>query len=338
MIAVTTNPLPTDNYPLSTKMFLGIEIGGTKIQLGVGPGDGSAPAAFERLEVKRRGGGEAIRRQVAIAGRALIEQHPVAAVGVGFGGPIDPRSQRTVKSHQVEGWDDFPLADWCRHTFQLPAVIANDADAAGLAEARFGAGRGRRIVFYITVGSGIGGALIIDAEPYAGSAGIAAELGHLRPGLQADRPDRTVESRSSGWAIAKAAKARLVECKKHKAGDPSAAELLELCGGQIDGVTTRQIGRAAAAGNRLALDVLRRGVESLGWAVAQMITLLAPEVVVVGGGVGQLGEQLFFSPLREQVERYVFPPLAQSYRIVPAALGEAVVVHGALALAAQQPA
>jgi len=319
-------------------MFLGIEIGGTKLQLGVGCGDGTTPVAFERLDVMRSGGGEAIRRGVAVAGRALIAQHPVAAVGVGFGGPVDPRTQRTVKSHQIGGWDDFPLGEWCRHTFQLPAVIVNDADAAGLAEARFGAGRGHRIVFYITVGSGIGGALIINAAPYGGSAGIAAELGHLRPGPQADRPQQTVESRSSGWAVAEAAKARIVECNKLKAGDPSADELLELCGGQIDGVTTQQIGRAAAAGNRIALDVIGRGAESLGWAVAQMITLLAPDVVVIGGGVALLGEQLFFSPLREQVERYVFPPLAQSYRIVPAALGEAVVVHGALALAAQQPA
>jgi glucokinase len=84
----------------------------------------------------------------------------------------------------------------------------------------------------------------------------------------------------------------------------------------------------------LAAEVLGRSCQVLGWAVAQTITLLAPEVVVVGGGVSLLGEELFFAPLREAVQRYVFPPLATSFEIVPAALGELVVVHGAIVLAA----
>ena len=92
--------------------------------------------------------------------------------------------------------------------------------------------------------------------------------------------------------------------------------------------------QAAAEGNELAREVLGHAHEALGWAIAQTITLLAPEVVVVGGGVSLAGEQLFFAPLRKQVERYVFPPLAESYEIRPAELGELVVVQGALALAA----
>ena len=101
---------------------------------------------------------QGIRRQIDQAGRRLIAGHSVRAIGIGFGGPVDAAPGRTMKSHQIEGWHDFPLVDWCRQTLALPAAIANDADAAGLAEARFGAGRGQRIVFYITVGSGIGGA------------------------------------------------------------------------------------------------------------------------------------------------------------------------------------
>ncbi len=315
-------------------MFLGIEIGGTKLQLGVGRGDGTPPAALERLEVDRRQGAEGIRRQIAEAGRRLIAGHDVRGIGIGFGGPVDAAAGRTVKSHQIEGWNDFPLADWCRQTFSLPAAIANDADAAGLAEARFGAGRGGRVVFYITVGSGIGGALVIDGNVYPGGTGVAAELGHLRPGLPCDRPAMTVEAAASGWGIAAAVQARLAESKETE--DKSVADLLSRCDGRIERLTCKLVAQAAGAGNVLARELFRHAVQTLGWAVAQMITLLAPNVVVLGGGVPQAGESLFFAPLRREVGRYVFPPLADRFRIVPAALGEEVVVHGALAVAAAQ--
>jgi glucokinase len=312
-------------------MFLGIEIGGTKLQLGVGRGDGTPLATLQRLEVNVRDGAAGIRRQIEEAGRRLIARHGLRAIGVGFGGPVEAAAGRTIKSHQIEGWDDFPLADWCRQALALPAAICNDADAAGLAEARFGAGRGQRVVFYITVGSGIGGALMIDGKVYGGSSGVAAELGHLRPGLQADRPAMTVEAAASGWGIAAAARAALA------AGtDPSAAELLARADGHADRLTCQLLAQAASEGNPLARQVFRRAVQTLGWAIAQMITLMAPGVVVLGGGVPQAGEALFFAPLRAEVERYVFPPLRDRYRIVPAALGEAVVLHGALAVAAER--
>jgi glucokinase len=110
--------------------------------------------------------------------------------------------------------------------------------------------------------------------------------------------------------------------------------LIRRAGGDILRLTARHVGLAAAEGNRTAVAVLAQSCGVLGWAIAQTITLLAPEVVVLGGGVSLLGEELFLAPLRRAVERYVFPPLLGTYRIVPAALGEAVVVHGALALAA----
>ncbi len=312
-------------------MFLGIEVGGTKLQLGVGRGDGTPLESLDRLEVDARQGAAGIRRQIENVGRRLIARHGVRAIGIGFGGPVDAAAGRTIKSHQIAGWDDFSLVDWCRQTLALPAAICNDADAAGLAEARFGAGRGQRVVFYVTVGSGIGGALVIDGRVYGGSSGVAAELGHLRPGLQADRPEMTVEAAASGWGIAAAAQAVLTAGTSQPVAD-----LFARAGGHIDRVTCKLLAQAAGEGNPLAQEVFRRAVETLGWAVAQMITLLAPGVVVLGGGVPQAGEALFFAPLRAEVERYVFPPLRDRYRIVPAAMGEAVVVHGALAVAASQ--
>ena len=341
-------------------MYLGIEIGGTKLQLGVGAGDGSPLAAFERLDVDRATGGAGIRGQIAAVGQKLIQDHDVKGVGIAFGGPIDRVAGRTIRSHQIEGWTDFPLVEWCRQTLGLPVGVANDADTAGLAEARFGAGRGRRVVFYITVGSGIGGAIVLDGHIFGGGSGVAGEIGHLRPGLHADRPDTTVESIASGWAITEAAQSRLTDRVSHSLGqiissgrpedaesvrqrlieaeeaeEEFAADLLERCDGQLDRLTTKMLAQAANDGNRLAEDVFRHAVQTLGWAVAQMITLLSPEVVVIGGGVSLVGESLFFSPLRAEVNRYVFPPHRGTYRILPAALGEEVVLHGALALAAE---
>jgi glucokinase len=341
-------------------MFLGIEIGGTKLQLGVGRGDGSLLVSLERAIVNPARGAEGIREQIERIGLTLIARHPIDAIGIGFGGPVDRRAGRTITSHQIEGWDDFPLADWCRSLFNLPVVLANDSDSAGTAEARFGAGKGRRVVFYINVGSGIGGALVIDGKPHSGGLGIAAEVGHLRPGLAADTPDQTVESLASGWAIAEMARSRLADPASHplsaamfddeprepelvrqrliereEAEELFAGDLLERCGGRVDRLTTQQLGQAALEGNELAREIFRRAAKVVGWAIAQAITLVAPEVVVVGGGVPLLGDELYLDPVRKEVGRYVFPPLRDSFEIVPAALGEEVVVHGVLALAAE---
>jgi glucokinase len=342
-------------------MFLGIEIGGTKLQVGVGGGDGGPLAAIERSEVDRAEGARGIRQQIAALAAPLLQRFPVRAVGIGFGGPIDCVTGRTIKSHHIGGWNDFPLVEWSRQTLGLPTAVANDADTAGLAEARFGAGRGKQVVFYVTVGSGIGGALILGGQIYRGGSGVAAEIGHLRPGLQSDRPDLTLEAIASGWGITAEAQARLAaEPMTHsldqlvggerpegpeslrqrlidaeEAGEEFAADLRERCEGRLEQLTTRLIGQAAAEGNRLAEDIFHRAVQALGWGVAQMITLLSPEVVVIGGGVPLAGETLFFAPLRQEVNRYVFPPLRNTFRVVPAALGEEVVIHGALALAAE---
>ena len=304
-------------------MFLGIEIGGTKLQLGVGDADTSKLATLQRANVCPADGAEGIRRQIQQIAAPLIEQYGVQAVGFGFGGPVDIKKGRVVKSHHVVGWDDFPLADWCRNTFQLPAAVANDSDMAGLGEARFGAGRGAKVVFYTNVGSGIGGALVIQGRVYVGGAGIASELGHVRPGPQAETPQDIVELASSGWAIAAAARndARL------------SAELQQKNNCTPDRLNAKMVAEAAAAGNQSALAIFRRATQNYGWAIAQMITLLSPETIVIGGGVPLAGEALFFAPLRREIERYVFPPLRNTYKIAPAELGEEVVVFGALALA-----
>lgn len=347
-----------------SERYLGIEIGGTKLQVGVG-GEGGPPLlALRRAEVDPEKGAEGIRTRIAELAAPLIREYRPVAAGIAFGGPLDARTGRTYLSHHIAGWEDFPLADWCRETLGLPAALGNDADLAGLAEARFGAGKGHEAVFFFTVGTGIGGALIHQGRIYGGSCGIAAELGHLRPGPGAREPGDDLESYSAGWGIAKNARAcvSVILANDAVSNDDdeallrwrgrlqwedlplppegtraaiigqAAEDLLRTAGGDPARLSAKLVGEAARQGNLVALCILRRAIRTLGWAVGQMITLMAPSCVVVGGGVSLLGEELFFAPLRREVEQYVFPALRNSYEIVPAALGEEVMVHGAVAL------
>ncbi|MCA9176419.1 MAG: ROK family protein [Planctomycetales bacterium] len=335
---------------------LGIEIGGTKLQLGIGAGDGTLLDLRRAPIDARRGAGE-IRRAIAELGGLLVGEYAPESVGVGFGGPV--LNGRTIVSHQVEGWQDFPLQQWLEEQWSLPVRLANDCDAAALAEATYGAGRDARIVFYVTVGTGVGGGLVINGAPHGEGRPAVAEIGHLRPGLQARRPEQTVESVASGWGIAAEAAARVrgdLKWPVHQLGaKPSregneqqrqreleasddlsaeyAADLLARCDGDLDRLTAVDVAVAASDGNELANEALQHAIETLGWAIAQVITLTAAEKVVVGGGVSLLGEARFFVPLRAACRQYVFPPLADAYEILPAALGEEVVVHGAIALA-----
>jgi glucokinase len=342
-------------------MHLGIEIGGTKLQLGVGRPDGSPLVAFERFDVDAKRGAIGILERIESAGIALLQKHKCTSVGIGFGGPVDVAGGRTVKSHQIEGWDDFPLVEWCQQTLGLPTRVQNDCDSAASAEALYGAGQGHPVVFYVTVGTGIGGGLVIDRQIYRGSGSGAAEIGHLRPGLLADHPEYTVESLASGPGIAASARSRLTDSIAHpfdsffsrfyrkrdlktRADQPRltkeqaeaefAADLLSRCNGELANLTAKTVAQAAGDGNEIAREVLEHAIEALGWAIAQAITLVAPSIVVLGGGVSLMEQSLFLIPLREQVSRYVFPPFAGKYVIVPAALGELAVVYGAIAVAA----
>lgn len=347
-------------------MFLGIEIGGTKLQLGVGSASDADLTALVRHDVDPTRGAAGILEEIERSATALIQKHPIDRIGFGFGGPCDGVTGVVTKSHQVAGWEGFPLAAWCRESLGKPAVVGNDCDVAALAEALLGAGRGAASVFYMTVGTGIGGGLVVGGKLFGAGRPAIAEIGHLRPGLLADRPDMTVESLAAGPGIASAAVARmtgvarLLDTLRGRDGDtPSEprirraqvrqrlydvkqteeeyiADLMQRAGGDAEQLTAKLVAQAAAEGNAIAGEVLDHACQALGWAIAQVITLVAPEVVVVGGGVSLIGEQFFFAPLRAEVARYVFPPLAGSFRLVPAGLGELAVVHGALLLAAEK--
>jgi glucokinase len=293
-------------------MFVGVEIGGTKLQVGVGRGDGTIVQLW-RGTVNRAAGADGICRQVAAAvprvlADARLEKGDIRGVGIGFGGPVEDATRGVLKSHQVGGWDGFPLADWAEKTLGWPCAIGNDADVAGLGEALFGAGQGLSPIFYITIGSGIGGGLIIDRKIYRGAGKGAAEVGHLKM-VQAEGPIK-LESLCSGWGLEVAAAQRF-------GANTSCANLAD----------------RAAAGDREVSRFLDERWTILAEAICHVIALLCPKRIIIGGGVSFMGDDLFFKPLRQKVSERVFPPFADCYEIVPAALGEEVVVHGALALA-----
>jgi glucokinase len=308
-------------------MYLGVEIGGTKLQLGAGPGDGTLVGLW-RGAVDAAAGGAGIRGQIEAAipellGGADLARSALRAVGVGFGGPVDDATRTVVKSHQVGGWDGFPLAEWMTEVTGLTAALGNDADVAGLAEALYGAGQGHSPVVYVTVGSGIGGGLIVGGEIYRGVGRGAAEIGHLRFRYgQGGEAWVTVEEVASGFGIAE---------RVRRAG--LSPELLARCDGDPSRLTTETIAEAARAGDALSKRSLDEAWDCLADALCQVIALLCPRRIVIGGGVALMGEELFFAPLRAKVAGRVFRPFAELTEIVPAALGEAVVVHGAIALA-----
>ncbi len=324
-------------------MYLGIEIGGTKQQVGLGAGDGAlVPLGDDRKLLQRlveqSAGAAGIR--AAIEGmlpdlwtRSGVSPSAVKGIGIGFGGPFDDASGRTIKSHHIDGWDGFPLGEWAKTLLNVPVAIGNDADVAGLGEALYGAGRGVSPLFYITVGTGIGGGLILDGEIYRAVGRGAAEIGHLKvlDWSRAGTPMMVeLEKVASGFAIGERAKELAIE------GEAAGSVLLELVGGDIGKITGALVGRAAKKKDAFAMSVLKEATDALAEAICQMIALVCPKRIVIGGGVTSNGDELLFDPLRAAVAERVFAPFRGLTDIVPTALGAEVVIHGAIGLAARR--
>jgi glucokinase len=306
-------------------VFLGIEIGGTKVQVSAGSADGRIEATW-RGEVKPRAGASAIRRQLLVGAREVLRGRRPAAVGVGFGGPVCWRTGRVRVSHHVRGWANFPLAAWLRGRLGAPVTLENDANVAALAEARLGVGRGRDPVFYMTVGSGIGGGLVAGGELYHGAEPGEMEVGHTRV-PRVGRPAREwpiLEELASGWAVDRAVRAAVRRRPRsglaracREAGQPPAAGLW----------------RAARRGDRAALEIWEGLASHLALGLSHAVHLAHPEVLVLGGGVSLMGE-----PLRRAVEgklrHLVMAAHAGTWSLRLARLGEGAVPAGALLLAA----
>jgi glucokinase len=325
-------------------LLLGIEIGGTKLQLGLGHGDGKL-LALERRTVDSAAGSRGILAQLPelfaiLTARCETSREAIAAAGIGFGGPVDAVSGCVTRSHQIAGWEGFPLADWVRNHLGVPRVVLqNDADTAGLAEVRFGAGRGLTPVLYVTIGSGIGGGLIIDGQIYRGAGAGAIEIGHLWvvDRMSSDLDVLKLEDIASGWAITRAARNFAVRQRAATdSRDPDQAKpwmVLQLVDGDPTRITPAVVAEAARLGDQEATFILGKAVAAMANALSQAVTLLAPRRIILGGGVSLIDEQQWFQPIRKLLNLHVFSPFRGSFDLVPSLLGEAVVVYGALALA-----
>lgn len=302
--------------------YIGIEIGGTKLQAGFGSAEGEI-VSLVSVAADAKGGRQAICSQLVSLVEQLLNESgssasSISGVGVGFGGPVDVAKGRVLKSHQVAGWDDFPLADWLKDQFGLEVALNNDSDLAGLAESRIGAGRGCSPVVYMNIGSGIGGAVTVGGELLTGQGFGASEIGHLRVRPAATGGEwLTLEALASGWNLARRAQEVSQQCP-----DSLLAQFSHP-------VATEHLVESVRQGDAKAVEIWTEAVENLGVAIANVITLLAPQRFVVGGGVALAGD-LLFDPLRAEVDRHVFAPFRNTFEIVPAQLQQRVVVHGAL--------
>lgn len=300
-------------------MFLGIEIGGTKLQLVTGDSAGRITERC-RLSVHTADGAGGIRAQIEEALPQLLGKHAILGAGVGFGGPVNWRTGRIACSHQIKGWSEFDLANWLSKLTGAPVFADNDANVAALGEAWLGAGVGVNPAFYTTLGSGVGGGLVLDGTIYHGETPGESELGHLR----LDRIGTTLESRCSGWAV----DARIRESNRQY---PQSL-LSRLCGNTVGG-EARHLGAALEQSDAKARRILEETAADLAYGLSHVVHLFHPAVIILGGGLSHVGE-----PLRVAVQAALAPQVMEVFQPGPpirlAALGEDAVPVGALRLAA----
>lgn len=298
--------------------YIGIEIGGTKLQLVLGNETGKI-LQRRKLEVNPAAGGEGIRGQIRRVLPELLRFGEVGAMGVGFGGPVDWRSGKVCRSHQIEGWSGFELGPWLSQLAGVPVVVDNDANVAALGEATHGAGVGFDPVFYVTLGSGVGGGLAARGQVYHGATPGEAEIGHVR----LDRQGTIVEGRCSGWAVDARVRQAMAQAPE--------GVLARLAGGRPGG-EARYLAEALAAGDALAQAILDQTAEDLGFALSHVVHLFHPEIIVIGGGLSGVGEALR-AALAAALSRFVMEAFAPGPYLALAALGEDAVPMGALSLA-----
>lgn len=305
--------------------FLGIEIGGTKLQSAVV--DRSGAVLLRRADrVDPAAGAAGLREALSVQLTGLAAtwagsagRTPPLAAGIGFGGPVDRDGGVVAASFHVSGWNGFPLTAWVSGALGgLPTFLENDSNAAALAEATVGAGRGRRLVFYSNSGSGIGAGFVIDGAIYRGRSSGEMELGHLRLA-----PDGGIlEDVAAGWAIDRRA-------REEAAAHPQGAVAVRAAGAAAD---ARHVAAAAAAGDATATAILDEAARHYAWALSHVVHLLNPDLIVLGGGVAEIGAA-WRDRVAASLERCLMTPLRPAPDVVLALLGQDVVPVGA-ALAA----
>jgi len=301
-----------------SRTVLGVEIGGTKLQIVAGDGAGTIRHRW-RATADRAGGAAAISRQIVDGIHELTRHLHAHAIGVGFGGPVDHSLGRVRVSHQVDGWADVDLRSFLFEQTKLPVRIENDSNLAALAEATCGAGAGLSRVFYFNLGSGVGGGFVIDGTLYHGRPPGEAEFGHLR----LERSGATVESRCSGWAVD-------AEIRKLKFTSEESA--LARAIDKTPGGESSHLPAALAEKDSAAEAIVHRLAEDLAFALSHVVHLLNPDVLVLGGGLANIGEPLR-AAIAQSLEHSIMTVMRPAPPVKLAKLGEDAVPTGALLLA-----
>ena len=296
---------------------IGIEIGGTKQQIVAGDAEGKILDRC-RFSVDPEAGGLIIRERISEELPKLIATQKPERIGVGFGGPVDFTKGTVAVSHQVEGWSGFPLRDWLHELSGLPVVIENDANTAALAEALRGAGRGFNPAFYINMGSGVGGGLVLDGKIYHGAAPGEVEVGHLR----LDNDGTTVEDRCSGWAVDRAIRGAISD-----APDSPLAQLIR----GTQGCEAKHLTAALAQNDPIAQTILDTLTRDLAFALSHVTHLFHPQVITLGGGLSLVGEPLRHA-IAEKLPGFLMEIYGKGPEIKLAELNEDAVPVGALLL------
>jgi len=304
---------------------LGLDIGGTRISAAVVSHRGEAKALAREATPRQEGAHVVLDRVTRLAEAVILQSEglELEGIGIGFGGPVDHHAGRIRTSHHVFGWADIDVLAALSERFGLPCYLENDANAGGLGEALFGAAQGRASLLYVNIGTGVGGAIVIEGRIHRGANSNAGELGHVV--LDPHGPPCTcgkrgcVEALCSGDAIGAMA----------RNADLSGSALAKLPTEDLSG---REVGKRAAAGDSIAREIIGRSASFMGLALAGAANLLDPEVIVLGGGVSQLGP-VYLEPCREAFRAHAMHIPAQHTKILPAQLGYDAGVIGAAAVA-----
>lgn len=314
-------------------VVVGVDLGGTNIVVGTVAADGARITGLEVRRTPATEGPETVVQRIgemvdASLAKARDEWGELEILGIGMGspGPIDTQSG-VVRISPNLGWRDTPLRDMVATRLGLPTTLDNDASCAILGEWWQGAARGTSILIGLTVGTGIGGGIILDGEIFHGASDVAGEFGHMTIDSTGRRCKcgnyGCLEAYASGPAIA----ARAIE------GIEVGAEttLSRYVDGDLTRITAQIVYQAANDGDELALEVVRDTARFLGAGIASLVNIFNPELVVLCGGVTAAGERLF-RPIRQEMMRRAFRPAAEACRIVPGTLSGTAGVFGAVAV------
>jgi glucokinase len=316
-------------------LALGIDLGGTKILTAVANMQGKMLSRDHSITPAKEGQQAVVRSILESVGRALDQAHLAAAdltaIGVGAPGLSNPQTGILFTSPNLPGWKDVPLRNIVEKQLGRKAFLLNDANAAAVGELYFGAGRGTNNFIYITVSTGIGGGIIIDGKIYTGSSGMAGELGHMvidDEGPQCNCGNKGCwETLASGTALAKEA--------RHSIKEGAATSILKYAEGDIEKINAEAIHEAAQAGDKLANELIARTAYYLGVGLANLINIFNPEIIIIGGGLSNIGDMLL-KPAFQEAKRRAFKQAYQAVRFTRAELGRNSGVLGAAAFALEQ--